>query len=72
MIDFDDTNKKHISDAPKIWIMAIILCAMAFVFGYCRGVDKVQGEAVSKGYGEMVEGEFAWKSRRLISQELHR
>ncbi len=59
-------NKKHISDAPKIWLLALILCAMSVSFGYCRGVDKVQDEAVDLGYGEMVKGEFMWNSARKI------
>lgn len=65
MSKFEEPIK--VSDSAKCWLLVLTICTMAFVFGYSRGVDKVQDEAVDKGYAKNDKG-FAWKSRRLISQ----
>jgi hypothetical protein len=65
MIDFENTNKRHLSEAWKCWLLVLVVCTMAAMLGYSRGVDKVQDEAVDMGYADNQDG-FRWKSRRLI------
>jgi len=63
-------SNKYLLDhlKPCLWLLALAtICGVSYKWG----MDSVRREAIGIGYAENKEG-FAWKSRRLISQEMYR
>lgn len=66
MIDFENTNKRHLSEAWKCWLLVLVVCTMAAMLGYSRGVDKVQDEAIQNGHMIYKDGEARWQPMAYI------
>lgn len=65
MIDFGDSNKKHVSQAWDIIFCILVLLAAGtagYCFGYDSGAKAIKAQAIDNGHAVYKDGVFRWEA----------